>query len=503
MNSVSLPPHADAFFHAEIYPHVTATVEMIQTHISWVFLAGDYAYKLKKPVHFGFLDFSTLAARKHFCEQELQLNRRLSPEIYLAVLPLYQHGSGYGLQPPGVIVDYCLQMVRFQQSDLLEKRLQSDRFDPRWLDMLAHDITLFHRAQKPIASDKIDHCRLLHEHIRTNLDVAATHIPAAIVPSAWTHLNSYATSALDELTPRLITRQMEGFVRHCHGDLHLRNITLIAEKPRVFDCIEFNDEFASIDTMNDIAFLVMDCDAHGHPELGMRFLSRYLEQSSDYAGLALLTLYLFYRAGVRGKVACLLADELERDSDKQADALYEARHYLELAASYCPAPTPRLFAIGGLSGSGKSHLALLGCGLERAVIIRSDATRKRLARDYPELELYGQTMTRHTYGTMLAAASIALAAGWSVILDAAFLHADDRLAVKKLADEAEIPLYFYWLEIETAVLRSRITRRQQLGTDLSDADLAVLELQLIAYQQPAATWIEHISSSDAWPEGQR
>jgi len=500
MNRESLPAHAEAFFHADLYAHGTGPIEMIQTHISWVFLAGDYAYKLKKPVNFGFLDFTSLAARKHFCQQELHLNRRLSPEIYLAVLPLYLHDSGYSLQPPGAIVDYCLRMVRFQQSDLLEQRLQSGNFDPRWLDMLAHDIAHFHRAQKPIACEKIDHCRLLREHIRTNLDVAAAHIPATIAPAAWAQLNSYDTSALVQLTPLIVQRQAEGFVRHCHGDLHLRNITLIAEKPRVFDCIEFNDEFASIDTMNDIAFLVMDCDAHEQSELGMRFLSRYLEQSTDYTGLALLTLYLFYRAGVRGKVACLLADELEQDSDKQTDALHEASHYFALAGDYCHTPTPPLFAIGGLSGSGKSHLALLGCGVERAVIIRSDATRKRLASDYPGLGLYGQTMTRHTYDAMLAAASITLAAGWSVILDAAFLHADDRLAVKKLADATEIPLCFYWLEIETAVLRSRITRRQQLGTDLSDADLAVLELQLSAYQRPDEAWIEHISSSDVWPK---
>ncbi|WP_167631630.1 AAA family ATPase [Mariprofundus ferrooxydans] len=503
MNNSLLPPHVKAFFTPDLYPHTSAAVDMIQTHISWVFLAGDYAYKLKKPVNFGFLDFSTLADRRHYCERELLLNRRLSPEIYLDVLPVYQHGDRYALSPPGTIVDYCLKMARFEQSALLENKLLSGRFDACWMDSLAEEMARFHREQESIYAADIDHVHLLDEHIRANIEIASSHMPAVMDQGRWTLVSEYAAAAQYKLSPLLIARQLAGHVRHCHGDLHLKNITLIDGHPRVFDCIEFNDEFATIDTMNDIAFLVMDCDAHGHGELGMRFLSRYLEQSADYDGLPLLPLYLFYRAGVRGKVACLLADELEQGSDKHAAALHEARHYFELAAGYCPAPTPRLFAIGGLSGSGKSHLALLGCGVEHAVIIRSDATRKRLAHTHPELALYGSKMSQLTYDAVLAAASTALAAGRSVILDAAFLHPDQRLAVKKLADTSETPLCFYWLEIETEVLRSHIIRRQQAGSDLSDADLAVLDLQLAAYQRPSEPWIEHISSSDAWPGRQR
>ncbi|MDX8405376.1 MAG: AAA family ATPase [Mariprofundus sp.] len=493
-----LPTLVQAFFRADCYPHPCSDIRMIQTHISWVFLAGNYAYKLKKPVDFGFLNFSTLAARKHFCEQELLLNRRLSPEIYLTVLPVYQHGSRFSLNPSDTIVDYCLKMIRFSQADLLEMRLQAGTFDARWLDILATDIARFHHDQQSITSNQMDHSRLLADHIRTNLDVAATHIPAALDYPTWLQMDSYAGAALAELMPQIQQRQENGYVRRCHGDLHLRNITLLDGAPRVFDCIEFNDEFASIDTMSDVAFLVMDCDAHEHSELGMRFLSRYLEHTADYAGLALLKLFLFYRAGVRGKVACLLADELD-DGDKKSAALTEAHHYFTLADRYCKPSSPRLFAISGLSGSGKSYLALQGCGVEHAVIIRSDATRKRLAGDYPELELYSMAMTRHTYAAMLEAGREALAAGWSVILDAAFLRAQERAQVSKLAHACKTPMSFYWLNIKPETLRTRITRRQQQGTDISDADVAVLELQLANCQYPDEPWVEYLTSSDIWP----
>jgi len=497
--TATLPPHVRAFLKSDFYSHPTSDINMIQTHISWVFLSGDYAYKLKKPVNFGFLDFSTLAARKYYCEQELRLNRRLSPEIYLTVLPVYQHGSIFSLKAPGMPVDYCLQMIRFKQADLLEQRMQAGTFDAYWLDILAHDIAVFHYAQDSIQMDRIDYCQLLTEHIRTNLDIAATHIPTALAYPVWLQLGSYAGAALASLTPLIADRQAQGYVRRCHGDLHLRNITLIEGCPRVFDCIEFNDEFATIDTMSDIAFLIMDCDAHEHSDLGMRFLSRYLEHTNDYAGLALLQLYLFYRAGVRGKVACLLADELD-DGKQRQQTLLEARHYFELAAGYCLPASPRLFAIGGLSGSGKSHLALLACGVEHAVIIRSDATRKRIAPDFPELERYGMDMNRHVYHAMLEAGRVALTAGFSVILDAAFLRPEERTQVSKLADDCHAPLSFFWLNIDRDTLRQRINCRQQTGTDISDADVSVLELQLATYQHPTEAWIRHLSSSDAWPD---
>jgi len=470
---------------------------MIQTHISWVFLTGEFAYKVKKPVNFGFLDFSTPGQRKHYCERELELNRRFSPNIYLDLLSINIAGDAYHLNGTGKAIDYCLQMKQFKQSDLLEQRLTSKRFNPAWLDQLASNIALFHNQQEAVKSSRIDHALLLEEHIQGNLATAEKHVGRALPYNTMQQLYSYAEHAFQTLSTLLAARQSQGFVRSCHGDLHLNNIVLFDHKPQLFDCIEFNDEFSIIDVMSDIAFLVMDLDAHLRPDLAMRLLSRYLEHSGDYAGLMLLRYYLYYRACVRGKVSCLLVSEL--DCEKQPPIYEEANLYFTLAASYTNPGKPKLFAVGGLSGSGKSHLALLGCGIEQAIIIRSDATRKRIAADYPDLELYGRQMHINTYKAMFDAARTTLSAGYSVILDATFIHPDSRNQLKMLADESHTPLHCFWLDIEESVLRERITKRQRAADDISDADLHVLERQLTEFERPAEAWIQRLSSSNRWP----
>jgi len=492
-----MPEHIQAFWQPEIYPHPVESIDMIQTHASWVFLAGTFAYKFKKPVDFGFMDFSTLAKRRYFCQQELKLNRRFAAALYLDVLPVYQHGDAFNLSGSGDIVDYCLKMVRFEQSALLDQKLAHGELDAQWMDDLACDVARFH-AQVEINNDSdFDHATLLAEHIGDNLDIAARHTGSAIEPDVLETLRIFADTGMNEKKAALQQRQSGRHIRHCHGDLHFRNITLIDGKPTLFDCIEFNDAYRIIDTMNDVAFLVMDCDAHERSDLGMRFLSRYLEHCDDYAALALLPLYLFYRASVRGKVACILADELP--PDQQQPQWQEARRYFDLALRYTKVKTPRLFAIGGLSGSGKSHLALLGCGKECAIIIRTDATRKRIASDFPDLALYGKQMHINTYAALFEAARTALAAGFSVILDATFLHPDSRRQTHELAAECNVPLYFYWLDIDIDTLRSNICHRQQAGRDISDADLSVLELQLAEYQRPDEDWVQFLCSNEAWP----
>ncbi len=470
---------------------------MIQTHISWVFLTGLFAYKIKKPVDLGFLDFSTLAQRKYYCERELELNRRFSAEIYLDVLPVNRVNDACNLNGTGKTIDYCLKMKQFAQSDLLKQRLTSNHFDPIWLDILARKTALFHKLEAAVCSSRIDHALLLDVHIQSNLVIAEKHIGRALSYSTMQQLSDYAEQAKQKFSKLLIERQWNGFVRHCHGDLHLGNITLFNRDPHLFDCIEFNDEFSVIDIMNDVAFLAMDLDAHHHPELAMRFLSRYLEHTGDYAGLMLMRYYLYYRACVRGKVACLLADEL--DLAEQAASHEEGKQYFTLAAAYTKPVSAKLFAIGGLSGSGKSHLALLGCGVERAIIIRTDATRKRIASDYPELELYGAEMHAITYKAMFSDARIALKAGFSVILDATFLHPDSRHSLFDLANECEVALLFYWLDIDKRTLRQQIISRQKAANDISDADLRVLDLQLAEYIRPCEARIQFIHSNQAWP----
>jgi len=496
MNQPSLPIHIQALFFPETYPHPVESVEMIQTHISWVFLTGDYAYKLKKPLNLGFLDFSTLAKRKYYCEQELTLNRRLTANIYLDVVALTQKGENIELNGSGEVLDYALKMRQFDQSGLLDQRLSEHQFDPAWMDVLAGDTAAFHAGQQ--SSVQFGDPQMLADHIQTNLDIGAEHIGDALDAKTMCELESFARDTLEHQRENLIQRQSDGFIRPCHGDLHLKNITLIDNRPCIFDCIEFSDEFRIIDSMNDVAFLVMDCDAHGRSDLGFRFISRYLEYSGDYDGLALLSLYLFYRATVRGKVSTLLALELADESGRQ-QYFDEARRYFDLAASYSRSSPAELFAIGGLSGSGKSHLALLGCGVERAIVIRSDATRKRVSRDYPDLDLYSREMHIHTYKTMCEDARKTLEAGLSVILDATFLHPGSRQQVNELAQSCGVQLHFFWLDVERALLEQRIKQRQAAANDISDADLEVLALQLSQYRRPADPWLEYIGSNSPWP----
>ncbi len=500
MAGIELPEHIRAMLQPEFYTHPTRDIQLLQTHISWVILTGDFVYKVKKPVNFGFLDFTGLDRRKYFCEQELILNRRLAPELYLEVLPICQGNGTYRLGESGEIVDYCLKLVQFAQDDLLDRRLEADRFEPAWMDRLAQDIATFHAvAETGPRIRKFGDVSFIRAHIEANYDVASQHLGKVISRNQLKDLQKHSERILAQ-KDLFRKRQNEGFIRACHGDLHLKNIALFNNKPCVFDCIEFNDEFRMIDTMNDVAFLLMDCDARGRPDLGYRFLSRYLEHTGDYPGLSLLPLYLSYRACVRGKVACLLASDPGLDAQGRRHQLDEAARYFTLAHGYTQPAPPHLFVVGGLSGSGKSHLALLGCGKVPAIWIRSDATRKRLAKTFPDLPLYGHEMSAKTYHAMFAAAELGLKAGFSVIMDATFLRPQDRQEARNIARQAGTDCHILWLDLDASVLKERIRNRTAAGRDISDADLSVLEKQLANYQRPGESDIHFLTDSSHWPD---
>jgi len=504
MDREALPEHIRLFLNPAAYPHPVREIELIQTHISWVFLTGSFAYKIKKPVDFGFLNFTTLEKRRKACADELILNRRLAADIYLDVLPIYQKDEafrlGIGSDSNSHIVDYCLKMVQFDQDELLDVRLEQGRFDPCWMDQLALLIAEFHlHAETGPVIERFGDPNFLYDHIQENLHVAERHPHIGQPDRTIANLRNKSRKWFDTFRERLAARQQNHHIRNCHGDLHLKNITLFNHTPTPFDCIEFNDEFRMIDTMNDVAFLIMDCDARGRSDLGYRFISRYLEQTGDYEGMQLLPIYLSYRAGVRGKVAYLEADDPAIEQDERSQLQNTAQHYFELAGQYLAPGAPCLFIIGGLSGSGKSHLALLGLRHLRAVIIRSDATRKRIAKQHRDLPLYSDAMHRLTYQAMLDAAASSVHAGFSAILDATFLHPASRTAAVKLAESLNIPFSFYWLDIDEERLRERVKQRSIEGSDISDADLQVLESQLTQYQRPAEPYIQYIKESGSWP----
>jgi hypothetical protein len=496
------PAYIQAMLEPAFYDHPTGDIRLIQTHISWVILTGTYAYKVKKPVDFGFLDFSSLEKRHRMCMRELELNRRLAPELYLDVLPVCRSSRGYRLgatDDGGDAVEYCLKMAQFDPEALLSRDIDAGRFDPAWMDALARQIAGFHAHAEIVRDPRFGGADTLGRYLSENLEAAralAAHSGPEDLPES---LARQGSRMLQALAPQLRQRQQDGCIRACHGDLHLGNIALVRGEPRVFDCIEFNDELRLIDTMNDAAFLAMDCDARGHPELGMRFLSRYLEHTGDYQGLMLLRLYQLYRAGVRGKVATLLSGDAAMDPPMVEAQRRQARHYFSLAAAYGdPASGPALYAVGGLSGSGKSHLALIGSAAADALVIRSDATRKRLAGGSPA-SLYTPAMTEATYAAMCAGADAALAAGYPVILDATFLDRGHRDQARQLAHRHGIALRMYWLDLPAPVLRQRIRERGAAGGDVSDADLAVLESQLTGYRRPDESDIRFLQASDRWP----
>lgn len=499
-----IPAIIEAMLRADFYPHDTQDIRLLQTHISWVILTGNFAYKVKKPVDFGFLDFSSLERRQHFCREELRLNRRLAPHLYLAALPVGKQGGHFQLDGKQDISEWCIKMRQFGDGNLLNERMQTGDFDAHWMDALARDIAGFHHSAE--CSDTITTYGAPHfllRHIDASLNTALHH-PEAIGPDLIHALRRQCMEQAKALAPVFDARMRDKRIRDCHGDLHLGNIALFEGRPTVFDCIEFNPEYRAIDTLSDAAFLVMDLDARGHTDLAFRFLSRYLEFSGDYSGMALLPLFLSYRAGVRGKVACLLAGDASVGPGEAEGKLQEAAIYFDLAAGYLNSPpSPRLYAIGGLSGSGKSHLALKGCGIERAIIIRSDATRKRIAASHPDLELYGNAMNRHTYDAMYDAASCLLAAGWPVILDATFLSGAERDMASRLAESAGVAYQLFWLDIPQEQLRENIRHRQADGNSISDAGLGVLDHQLASFQRPDEPGVLFLSSTEAWPQASR
>lgn len=508
-NHMDLPDHLHPLLKPSIYPHSVEEVTLLQTHISWVFLTGSFAYKVKKPVDFGFLDFTTLQKRKKACLDELRLNRRLAPDIYLDVLSIYKSDDGYLLSPmsdkENQIADYALIMVQFDQHDLFDQRLKQDDFNPLWMDQLAETVAEFHLTTKA-APDTEAYGKpeaLLH-HMLDNLTIAEQDPDPIKTINTLCHLREASRKQFKRSEEVLKRRRQLGHIRDCHGDMHLRNITLYKGQPTLFDCIEFSDELRIIDTMNDVAFLIMDCDSIGRSDLGYRFLSRYLERCGDYEGVELLPLYMSYRAGVRGKVSGLLAHELinEKNSNRtEIDAVnHQALHYFSMAAQYLSNHRrPELIVIAGLSGSGKSHLSLLAIEHTKAIIIRSDATRKRIAKDHPQLPMYGNEMHRLTYQAMIDAAATTIDAGIPVILDATFLHPHSRENVEKLAASKNAPFTFYWLDIDNETLRERVRQRSQQGVDISDADIQVLEQQINQHKRPNEPYIQYIADSSSWP----
>ena len=455
-------------------------VERIDTHAAIVFLEGDRAWKMKRPVAFSFLDFSTLERRERALRDELRLNRRTAPMLYRAVRPITRDAQGsLAIDGAGEPVEWLLEMCRFPGDALYSQLAERGQLDRRRIAQLAETIAAFHASAEPrpdaggwtgmkevVDGNAVDLGRL-----------AGKMLPADKVAA----VDAASAAALARQRELLEARRLAGKVRHCHGDLHLRNIVLLDDRPVLFDCIEFDESFACIDVLYDLAFLVMDLIHRDLAGEARDLLQGYVERSGETEGLALLPLFVGARAAIRAKVEGF-AVEAQHEAGAGAEAGEAAVAYLDLAQRALSPPPPRLVAIGGRSGTGKSSVAAaiaphLGA-MPGAVVLRSDVIRKRLFGREPTERLppeaYAAEVGERVFAALAEQAAVMLAAGHSVVADGVYGRAGQREAIAAVAKARGVPFCGIWLDAPEAVLEARVEARKG---DASDADAHVVRLQ--------------------------
>ena len=472
------------------YAHPVQRIELIETHISWVILTGSYAYKLKKGVDFGFLDYSTLEKRRTQCEQELELNRRTAAQLYLEVVPIGGSPERPQLQQQPAI-EYAVKMRQFPQQSLLSQYEKRGELDKEAILALADTVAAFHATTTITAADSpYGTPQSALYPVNENFEQIRERIDAPLLLSRLDRLERQSRDYFTEHRERFFQRKQQGMVRDCHGDLHLNNILLLEGRPLLFDCIEFNPSLRIIDVISEVAFLVMDLDEHRRQELANLFLNRYLENNGDYEGLRLMPFYLGYRAMVRAKVAVLRLDQQGLSPTQREAVLRDFSTYLELAESYARPSHPRLLITHGVSGSGKTTLTQPLLERPGLVRTRSDVERKRLfglaSLDSSGIagvpDIYTAEASMRTYDRLLQLAESALAGGYSVIVDATFLQREERERFRQLARRCNVPFTILSFMADAATLYRRVHARTAAGGDASEADINVLQTQLANYQ---------------------
>ncbi len=479
----------EALRSSACYPHPVDTVELLETHISFILLAGEHAYKILKPVDLGFLDFTTLARRREDCHRALILNRRFNRRLYLDVVRITGSTTHPRIGGTGEALEYALHMQRFDPARTLDRLVAEHPPSREDWDAFAHHIGTIH-AGLPRAPEcsRFGSPEVVRESMLDNFDAIETRIPDRKEQIG--SLRTRTREWLDELANDFDLRWRGGWIRECHGDLHLANLLQEPGRPiEAFDCLEFSDRLRIIDTLSDIAFLLMDLDYHARSDLAHRVLNQYLEAANDYMGLTLLRPYLAYRAMVRAKVAAIgwLQAREAGDETRERRTRDSFESHLSLAERYLTSEPdcPRLILMHGVSGSGKSRLAMALVETMGAIRIRSDVERKRLLGLAPEedtrkrgIDAYTPAMTRTTYRRLRALAFGLLDAGMTVIVDATFLRREQRRPFLQMAHLLGVPVRILDVTAPDAILRQRVMRRLQARTDPSEAGLEILESQL-------------------------
>ena len=477
---------------SSIYAHRTYDFHVIETHISWILLTGDFAYKIKKPVKFSFLDFTKLENRKFYCNEELRLNSRLAPNLYLEVVAItgsYSHPSFVNNKKP---IEYAVKMRQFSQDGLLTTLSAKQQLLSKHIDELATTISNFHQnIPSNSEDDEFGSPQDLHYWTIDCFNQIETLLENKKDFAVEKSIRHWVEKEYEQKNNIFYSRKMQGFVRECHGDLHLGNMVLLDDKVVIFDGIEFNKHLYWIDVMSEIAFLVMDLTKVNYPNYSYRFLNHYLQVTGDYGGLRILKYYLVYRSIVRCKTSllCIAQGEMHTTRVKHLQSEYEA--YLNLALSYTKMKQVALIITYGLSGSGKSTYAETLSERLCAIHLRSDIERKRIygygATQSSESEIgegiYTQESTEKTYARLVSLSKSIANSGFTVIMDACFLLKKQRDAVRELADNLSIPFVILELQAKENTLKNRIVSRASNKDEPSEADLDVLKFQLNNYHQ--------------------
>ena len=486
------PRLVEAMLRPGFYPHRPETVELVQTHISFVFIAGDRVYKVKKAVGFGFLDFTTLEKRMHYCREELRLNRRLAPEAYLEVASIGQDEAGEIRLGAGRPVDYAVVMKRLPRERMLKRLLAEGKVPRGTMDAVARKVAAFHATAD--TGGEIDECggiETIRRNHDENFEQTATYVGITLPRSRYDFLKAWVNRYLDRERQLFEKRVEEHRIRDCHGDLHAEHICL-TDGIVIFDCIEFNKRFRYGDVAAEAAFLAMDLDYHGYPDHAQSFVEAYIRHSGDGDVRRLLDFYRCYYAFVRGKVTSFRLDDPHIGAADRDAAARTAARYFDLAFSYAARPPKKtLVLVAGLMGTGKSVFARALAPLIGADIVQTDAVRKDMLR-IPSSEhryegfgqgIYSAETSRRTYARALEIALQKLESTGAVILDGSYKSREERSRVFEGARGIGAEAFLVECTCPEAIVETRLRSRESQGGDISDGRWELFRAQKGSFER--------------------